>query len=461
MRVLLINPPSPQRKHYFMSPPLGLMYLASILRAKGHKTKILDLFSFNENYKKLSEIFKKKLFDIVGITGMSFQHNTILKISSLIKKINSEIKIILGGAHASALPFFLLKNENIDFLLRGEAEFSLPALLNVIDNPREWQNIPGLCYKTNEKIKISPPEIVKNIDLIPIPAWDLINFKKYSGSPHGFFYKKEPIGQIITSRGCPYACTFCAAHIIHSKKWRPHSPARVLSEIDYLVNELGIQEIHIEDDNFSVNLQRAKTIFKGIIKKKYNLSIAFPNGIRIDRIDEELLKLMKSAGVYSLTFGIESGSPRILQRVKKNLSLNFLEKQLKKIKKFGFTTHGFFIIGFPYEKIEDIEETINFSLKINLDAAFFGTYVPLPGSLDFHELEEKGKIDLEKMNWDQMFSLKAQNNSHYLSPQEIEHFQHLATRKFYLRPKIFFKTLGRIQGYKHFFSLIKRLMAVF
>lgn len=460
MRVLLINPPSPQPEHYFMSPPLGLMYLASILRAKGHKIKILDLFSFEENYSKLLEILKTQLFDVVGITGMSFQHNTILKTSALIKKVNPEIKTILGGAHASALPNFLLKNEDIDFLLRGEAEFSLPALLNVIDNPREWQNIPGLCYKTNEIIEISPPEIVKNIDLIPIPAWDLINFKKYSSAPHGFFFEKEPIGRIVTSRGCPFSCTFCAAHIIHSRIWRPHSPKRVLSEIDYLINKLGIQELHIEDDNFSVNLERAKTILKGILKKKYDLSIAFPNGLRIDRLDDELLKLMKAAGIYSMTFGIESGSPRILREIKKSLSTEFLEKQLKKIKRYGFYSQGFFIIGFPYEKREDIEATIKFAKKIDLDAAFFGTYVPLPGSSDFQELRKNTKLKLDEINWDQMFSLKAQNMSYHLSSQEIEYYQRLATRKFYLRPRILLRTIGRIHGFKHITSLIKRIKVV-
>lgn len=457
MRVLLVDPSSPLKERYFITPPLGLMYLASVLRLRGHQVKILDLFSFSEEAKKVSEALEREVFDVIGITGMSFQHNTILKTSKIAKNVNAKIDVIVGGPHASALPSLLLKDENVDFVLRGESDYTFPSLLNAIDNPIEWQNIQGLCFKTKEGVHISPPEIVADVDSLPFPAWDLIDIKKYVGHHHGFFYEKEPIGQIITSRGCPYLCTFCASRIVHSRVWRPHSPKRVISEIDCLVKEVGIQELQIEDDNFTLNLQRAKKISKEIIDRKYDLKINFPNGVRIDRLDDELLKLMRRAGVYSMTFGIESGSPHILEREKKNVTLELVEKQVKKVKKYGFYTQAFFIIGFPYEEKKDIEETIKFALKLDLDAAFFGTYVPLPGSQDFEELIGKGKISIERMDWDHMFSSKAQDSSFYLTPQEIEYFQRLATRKFYLRPRILLKSLGRIRGFGHIKCLLTRI----
>ena len=457
MKVLLVNPPSPLKKRYFATPPLGLMYLASVLRLRGHQVKILDLFSFGEEAKKISEALEREVFDVIGITGMSFQHNTILKTSEIAKNVNAKIDVIVGGPHASAVPSLLLKDKNIDFVLRGESDYTFPSLLDMIDNPIEWQNIQGLCFKIKEGLHTSPPEVVADVDSLPLPAWDLIDMKKYVGHHHGFFYEKEPIGQIITSRGCPYHCTFCAASIVHSRVWRPHSPKRVISEIDHLVKEVGIQELQIEDDNFTLNLQRAKKIFKEIIDRKYDLKINFPNGVRIDRLDDELLKLMRRAGVYSMTFGIESGSPHILERVKKNLNLELVERQVKKVKKYGFYTQAFFIIGSPYEEKKDIEETIKFALKLNLDAAFFGTYVPLPGSQDFEELIRKGKISIERMDWDHMFSLKAQESSFYLTPQEIEYFQRLATIKFYLRPRTLLKSLGRIRRLGHIKCLLTRI----
>lgn len=460
MRVLLVNPPSPLKERFFITPPLGLMYLASVLRLNGHQVKILDLFSLGEGVERASDVLKKEVFDIVGITGMSFQHNPMLKVAEVVKNEHEEIKVIAGGSHASAVPSLLLENKNVDFVLRGEADCTLSSLLNVIDNSMAWKNVRGLCFKTKEGFHISPPEIVSDVDSIPFPAWDFIDVKKYAGHHHGFFYEKEPIGQIITSRGCPYRCTFCAASIVHSRVWRPHSPKRVISEIDRLVKDVGIRELHIEDDNFTLNLQRVKKIFEEIVRRKYNLTISLPNGVRIDRLDDEILKLMKKAGVYSITFGVESGSSRILERMKKNITLELVEKQVKKTKKYGFYTQAFFIIGFPYEEKKDIEETIKFALKLDLDAAFFGTYVPLPGSQDFEELVEKGKITVERMDWDHMFSSKAQESSFYLTPQEIEYFQRLATRKFYIRPRIFLKSLGRIHGFRHVHCLLTRIRAV-
>jgi len=460
MKILLINPPSPQTTKFFSSPPLGLMYLASMLRQNRYEVNILDLFSTERGYEKIGEILQKEKFDVVGITGMSFQHHSILKTAKTVKKIDFKVPIVAGGPHASALPELLLKNEYIDFVLRGETELSFPAFIKKLETSNEWQGVAGLCFKKNGNIQTTSPEIVKEIDSLPIPSWDLIDYKKYTGSPHGFFYEKLPIGQILTSRGCPYLCSFCGAHIIHSRHWRGHSPDRVILEIDYLVKELGIQELHIEDDNFSLDISRAKKILAGIIEKKYHLFIAFPNGIRIDRLDDELLQLMKTAGVYSITFGIESGSPRIIERVHKKISLDFLEGQIKKVRSYGFYCHGFFIIGFPYEQREDIELTINYAKKLDLDAAFFGTYVPLPGSADFHDLLEKKKIDLNRMDWNQMFSAYVQDVSFFLTALEIKKYQKLATMRFYLRPKVILRFLMRIRGIKHLWALLVRVKSV-
>ena len=457
MKVLLINPPSPQATKYFSSPPLGLMYLASALRRHHHEVNILDLFSSGREYEKIGWLLQKGQVDIVGITGMSFQHHSIVETAKTVKEINPKIPILVGGSHSSALPGLLLKNENIDFAIRGEAEYSFPFFIKELETSNEWDSVSGLCFKKDGAIQIGSSEIVKDIDSLPIPAWDLIEFRKYAGSPHGFFYEKLPIGQIVTSRGCPYLCSFCGAHIIHSRRWRGHSPDRVMDEVDYLVKELGIHELHIEDDNFSLDILRAKIILTRIIEKKYNLSIAFPNGIRIDRLDDELLQLMKDAGVYSITFGIESGSPRIIEHVHKKISLEFLEHQIKKVRRYGFYCHGFFIIGFPYERREDIELTIHYAKKLDLDAAFFGTYVPLPGSADFNDLLEKKRIDIDRMNWDQMFSVYVQDVSFFLTAQEIKKYQKLANLRFYLRPKILLRLLMRIRGIHHLWTFISRL----
>ncbi|PVX24844.1 MAG: hypothetical protein CW691_06265, partial [Candidatus Bathyarchaeum sp.] len=450
MNVLLVNPPAPLNERYFATPPLGLMCLASTLRLHGHQVKILDLFSFGNDIKNVSDILNREHFDVVGITGMSFQHNTILKTAEVCKIADKDLVVAVGGPHASAFPSLLLDDPNIDFVLRGEADNSFPCFVDALNDPINLKDIPGLCFKTDSGSHLSSAHIIQDVDSLPIPAWDLIDITKYVGNHHGFFYEKEPVGKIISSRGCPYPCTFCAAHAVHSKVWRPQSSERIISEIDYLVNEVGIQELHIEDDNFTLDLNRAKTILKEIIRREYNLAINFPNGIRMDRIDDELLTLMKQSGVYSVTFGIESGSAHILKKIKKSITPDLIERQVKKVKTFGFYTQGFFIIGFPYERKGDIQETIDFALKLDLDAAFFGIFVPLPGAQDFEDLIKSGKASVETMDWDHMFSTQAQNFSNNLSSHEIDHLQRLATRKFYLRPRILLRSIMRIRGLTQF-----------
>jgi len=234
---------------------------------------------------------------------------------------------------------------------------------------------------------------------------------------------------------------------------------RVISEIDYLVFVKRIRELHIEDDNFCLSIPRAKEIMHGIIDNAYDLKIGFPNGIRIDLLDDGLLSLMRKAGVYSLTFGIETGSPRIQQMTKKNLDLTFVRNQIKKVKKHGFYTQGFFILGFPYETEWDIKATIKYAKTLDLDAAFFGSFVPLPGSHDFEVLLENGKIELDKINWDNFCSVKPFPSSN-LSSDTIKSYVGSAYKQFYYRPSILCRNLKRIKSFKQFRMLTARILEV-
>lgn len=449
MKTLLINPPVLNNKRLFLSPPLGLMYIASTIQLAGHEVEIADLYSFDDqvNYGE---------YDFVGITGMSFQHSSILNLAKEVKGIDRNIIVGVGGSHATVMTEILLANKNIDFVFRGEFEEQTQNFLLSAYDRDKWKYIKGMCLQNKNSIHLSPPTFVKDIDLTPFPAWSLVDIKKYSGGHHGFFFEREPVGNLLTSRGCPFSCTFCAAHSISGKKWRPHSVKRVISEIDCLIHIMGIKELHIEDDNFCLSITRAKKIMREIIKRNYDLKIGFPNGVRIDLLDNELLSLMRKAGVYYLTFGIETGSLRIQKLIKKNLDLEFVKHQLKKVKNHGFYTQGFFILGFPYETENDMKATIEYAKSLNLDSAFFGAFVPLPGSEDFNRLLSNGEINLENFNWDTLFSIKPFSSSH-LSGDLIEKYVRSANWQFYLRPKTFFKNLKRIKSLKQLKILANRL----
>lgn len=453
MKVLLVNPaPTPNNKRLFCSPPLGLMYNASAIEQVGHEVEIADFYSFD-----LQVNFEP--YDFIGITGMSFQHSSMLKLASEIKSLDNDKIVGFGGPHASVMAKLMLKNSDVDFVFRGEFEEQAHKFFKHVNDRSKWKTINGMCFRSGNRIHMSPSVFVEDIDKIPFPAWDLIDLKKYSSGHHGFFYVKNPVGSLLSSRGCSFPCTFCAAHAVSGRKWRCHSVERVLSEIDYLVNEKNIKELHIEDDNFCLSIPRAKEIMQGIIDNGYDLKIGFPNGIRIDLLDNGLLSLMHKAGVYCLTFGIETGSERIQQLTKKNLDLTFVKNQIKKVKKHGFLTQGFFILGFPYETEQDIKATIKYAKTLDLDAAFFGSFVPLPGSDDFDLLLENGEIDLTNINWDNFCSVKPFPSSN-LSAEKIKSYVSSAYKQFYRRPRILCRNLRRIKSFRQFRMLTTRILEV-
>lgn len=436
MKILLVAPPSGS-KRLFVSPPLGLMYIASALKKASHEVDIADLYSFdlNPDYSK---------YDFVGITGMDFLHDSILEIAKEVKDTNKDILVGVGGSHATAMPELLLEDDNIDFVFRGEFEESIKDAFN-------WKTLEGVCVKGH----ISNAVTVKNLDGIPFPDWNEETIKKYSkSSHHGFFYEKQPVIPIITSRSCPYNCTYCAGHVVSGKIWRPHSPERVLEEIDNLVN-LGMKELHIEDDNFCLSLPRAESILKRIINQNYDLAISFPNGIRIDLLNDNVLSLMRKAGVYSLTFGIESGSPKIQKMTRKGLNLDFVRKQIAKVKEHDFYTQAFFILGFPYETEDDMKATIEYAKSLKLDSAFFGTFVPLAGSEDFNNLVEVHRIDIHTLDWSRLSSTNPFASS--LSEKTIEKHLHKAYRQFYFRPSIVYRNIRRLKNIKQLRLLSSRL----
>jgi radical SAM superfamily enzyme YgiQ (UPF0313 family) len=216
------------------------------------------------------------------------------------------------------------------------------------------------------------------LDKLGIPAWDLIKPYEYPEAQHGAFFKNFPIAPITITRGCPYSCTFCAGNFISGKIFRKRSARHVVEEIKTLHDKYGIREIHITDDNFTLDKDFAKDVLRHIKQMDFKISWSVPNGIRAESLDEELLSLMKETGLYLISLGIESGSDRILKLMKKNTTTSLMKDTIERIRKFDIDIAGFFIIGFPGETLGDIERTIQFSLDLDIIRANFFTYLPHP-----------------------------------------------------------------------------------
>ena len=458
MKITLIQPYFPT---HIAAPPLGLGYLAGYLRSYGHKVELFDCAAKEITTEKLVEALKKGKPNLIGITVFTMFYPEARETIREVKKITS-VPVVIGGPHVSALPRFSLEDTEADFAVVGEGEKTLLELVTMIEKEkREFTAVKGLVFKTKtgKIIENKRRPLIKNLDSLPLPAWDLIEPQKYPPAPHGAFYKRFPIAPIITTRGCPYNCSFCASKITWEQKLRFRSPQAVVDEIELLVKKFGVKEFHFEDDNFTASREHAMAVCQEIIKRNLDIVWACPNGVRIDRLDEELLKTMKKSGCYLLAFGIESSSQEILDRANKDLDLKLTPKVLKMVKKVGIQTWGFFIIGLPGETRKTIQETISFAKKLPLDRAQFCKFTPLPGTIIFEEWRE-GR-DLRDLPWEKInFFGDCVYSTEELTSKELTGFQKKAFRAFYFRPQIFLKTLMCMK-FRQFKWLLRRLRDYF
>ena len=442
MKILLIRPFFSVEKFYFprfINEPLGLEYLAAYLR-NDHQVEILDAVAQGWNkywlveenpemiYQglNLKEIIKKinqSQPEVIGITWLfSTQNDCVNATIKAIKQTNKKIITVVGGPYPSANSKQILKdNHHLDIVIYGEGEITFKELLD--KEIKDLENIQGIAFRENGQIKINPPRpLIENLDKLPLPARDLVPYQNYakqnlyafiynrlnrwginpqknksltdklSSLPflEKFYYQLHnqkrkndllPKADIVSSRGCPNHCTFCAIHNIWQHKWRMHSAENVLQEIDWLVNNYGIRHINFQDDNFNASKKRTIEICQGLIKRKYNLTILAPAGAFIPTLDEEILTWLKKAGLNNLRMSIESGNQEILNKIiKKRIDLNQIKPIVQICKKLGIKTEGAFMFGIPGETIQTMQDTLNFARKMKFDRIKKFIFKPFPNT---------------------------------------------------------------------------------
>jgi len=444
MDVLLIRPP---QKTNEIQPPLGLGYIASNVKDICN-VKILDCIKDKINIKKFKEFIKENKYDIIGFQCYSMDIGVVKELSNFIKSIYPKTFLVVGGPQPSLDPINTLQYlEVVDYGFCGEAEDGFKDLINFLKNKKpDLDKIPGLIYKKTNKFIKNETKRIEDLDRLN-PGWEFFNLKSYPVAPHGAFFKQAPTAPLIVTRGCPFNCTYCGGPIISGRKVRSHSVDYIINQIEYLVKNYGIREIHIEDDNFTINRKFVIDFCNKLIEKNFGITWAFPNGVRIDTLDKELVQLMKKAGLYSLSFGIESGSDRIRKLMKKNLDSKTILEKLEMIKSEGIPLIGFFIVGYPGETEEDINETINFALKLPLDRATFSAFKPFPGTSAYNELKAKG--ELGDLIWENFSLDKIAWSSKEIGNKKLKNLRRKAFLKFYARPKIQFKMLTSIRSLSH------------
>jgi len=381
MKIVLARP---SYHTHLITPPLGLGYISAYLKKHGfNETKLLDGLNYALSNEKISDICQEYGCELLGISVLTDYYSEVCDLIGRCKK--KGIITVIGGPHVTAVPKKSLEGSGADFAVVGEGEESMLDLANHLSSGTKAPiDIKGVYKLNNGNIK--DREFIKDIDSLPLPDWEQMNPKSYEKAPHGGLIKNFPVAPIISSRGCPFACSFCASPFIWKQKIRFRSPKNVVDEIELLVQEFGVKEIHFEDDNLTLKKSHVEQICQEIIARNLKISWATPNGIRVETVTPELLSLMKKSGCYYLAFGIESGNQRILDNIHKKTNLEIIEYAVRESKKAGIITQGFFIFGLPGETEETINETIRFAKKIPLDRAQFLLLDLLPGSELFHKL---------------------------------------------------------------------------
>jgi len=428
-------------------PPMGLAYLAAALEARGHTVQIIDANLEGIDPEDIA-VHVKHAPDVIGMTVNILTIRMALVYGAALKAAFSEAQLLFGGPHASVMRATLLeKNPLVDAVIMGEGEATLAEIAPRIGHPDCYEGVLGVVYRKNGQIVDNGPRpLIENIDTIPMPAYHLLpHLSRYRSRSRGV-----PVGYVLSSRGCPAACTFCYRSF--GKKWRVRSPENVVEEIAYLREKYGIRQLDILDDNFAFDARRAEKIMNMIIEKKWDLKINLQVGVRVESLDMELLKTMKRAGVFKFGFGIESGDAGILRRIKKGLDLEKSVQLIRAARALGFITHGFFIMGFPGETPETMQKTIDFAKRLDPHYASFSICTPLPGTEMYDEIARNGVFleDVADGIDEGLFALKAFFKYGQLDPEDVVCACERAWREFYARPGKILDVLWSIRSWGEF-----------
>lgn len=452
-KILFIYPPSVLAPGFAKKAvlPLGIAYLAAVLRNKDIPVETVDCiiegfdtkFSFNgTDYYGLSlEAIREHIlqgkYDIIGI---SCQFSSMLEIAVEISRIAKECAVqfvIAGGPHASAQPESLLLTKLVDYVFIGEAEKTIVDFVDLIRerNLSGMKDVGGMAYLDNGQMHITPHRsFIENIDTIPFPARDMFPVEKYftKCSPIGGIFKNRRNLSMMTSRGCPAQCNFCASSRFWGMKFRGRTPENVLAEIKELRDRYGIKEVQFQDDNFALDKKRALDICQGM-KERIGLPWSVPSGLALWSINKEVIDAMSDAGCHYAAVAIESGNQRVLLEViNKPLKLEKVPELCRHFKKRKIKLSAFFITGFPDETLDEIKDTFQFAAKCNLSTANFYFPTPLPGSPLWSQAE-KEKLFVKDFSLKSAIYDRPSLTSKNWTLQELVELVHREKRKFYLK----------------------------
>lgn len=459
MKVMLVNPCSDSPA--FVLPNLGLGYIAASLKRDGHEVVIADCPRDRITLAQWPNVVASHAPDVVGIQVFTCNYANVCEMIRIVKARVPSAITVCGGPHATAAPDqTLLENPALDFVIMGEGEKALCDLLKLkAFMPSNLSTIANLAWRDGADIRKNPRYFVEDLDTLPDIEWSLFEPRSYPLLPHGVLNKAWPIAPIIATRGCPFSCRFCSAGLQMGRRLRTRSPARVVDEMEHLVKNHGVREIHFEDDNLTYDRFFVIELCREIISRNLRVAWACPNGVRLDRLDPEVVRLMEASGCYSFAVGIESGSERVLRQMGKGLTPRYMMDQLKMIKAVSnIKVTGFFLCGHPGETLDDLEMTERFVMEAPLDRISLSPFMPLPGTKDFYLLKDAGLLP-EYPDWARLMNYRDRDYRSFCDIPAAELLGRLRrlSFRFYLRPRVMLSVMRRV----HSLSQVRVMMRFF
>ena len=418
------------------TPPMGLASLAAPLERAGYGITIIDAPLLKLTLSQLGKQLAKKQPDVIGVTAMTPQIIDAFRTITIAKKVCPEAVTVLGGAHATFLPVKTLQGcSNLDIVCVGEGEQTLLELVQTVEKNERISKIRGtFCRDNGQLIKNEPRPPVSNLDELPFPARHLLPMDKYR-----VLGKKIAIGAILTSRGCPFHCAFCSSNRIFGKKIRARSPENVMDEVEQVVADYNPATIEFSDDLFTLNHKRVRVICKEY--KKRGIDLPWACSSRVNTVSRAVLREMKRAGCHLIFYGIESGSQRILDAMRKGITIRQIEEAMKWTNQARIDTYGAFILGWPGETIQEINQTITFAKKLDLDFSQFSIATPYPGTALYDMVKEEGLLTTE--DWAQFTAGRPIFATNQFSKKELRTLLRKAYQSFYLRSKFLIRYLRK------------------
>jgi len=433
MRVLLVDPPKP--RWWLLAdtvmPPIGLAYVAGFLRARGIWVRIIDCTALRWDWRRLREAMARLEPDVVGVGGPTCYARRALEVLRMAKEeLGPDVLTVAGGPHFTLTAHeSLAESPFLDVIVMGEGELTAYELVRAVEEGRDLRSVRGLALRDGSGRVITTGErpLIKDLDSLPLPAWDLLPMERYRLVAWG-----KRATMLVSSRGCPFKCSFCSERIFWRGVWRPHGPKRVVDEMELVAKRYGKDLIWFGDDTFNLDRRRNIAICREIIER--GLNVAWGIEARADLIvrDKDIIGLMKEAGLFWVLVGVEAATDAELRRLGKGITMAQVREAFRVLRDHDIITQAMFIIGERKDTKASILAKERLAEELDVDFAIFTPLTPFPGTPLYEQALREGWIEVH--DWSKYDLAHAIMPTETLSRREVEALMLVCYRRFFLRP---------------------------